>query len=40
MIGHWHSSPYGTATDVMVENRAGHRTLDASTPQLAEFYRF
>ena len=37
MIGHRHSSPYGAVTDVMVENRAGHRTLSASTPQLAEF---
>jgi hypothetical protein len=36
MIGHWHSSPYGAVTDVTVEDRAGHRTLDASTPQLAE----
>ena len=37
MIGHRHSSPYGAVTDMMVENRAGHRTLSASTPQLAEF---
>jgi hypothetical protein len=25
--------PYGAVTDLTVENRAGHRTLDASTPQ-------
>jgi hypothetical protein len=37
VIGHWHSSPYGVVTDVMVEDPAGHRTLYAPTPQLAEF---
>jgi hypothetical protein len=44
VIGHWHSSPYGVVTDVMVEDPAGHRTLCAPTPQLAESltaaYRF
>jgi hypothetical protein len=44
VIGHWHRSPYGVVTDVMVEDPAGHRTLYAPTPQLAEFltstYRF
>jgi hypothetical protein len=44
VIGHWHRSPYGVATDAMVEDPAGHRTLYAPTPQLAEFlsaaYRF
>jgi hypothetical protein len=44
VIGHWHTSPYGAMTDVMIENRAGHRILYAPIPQLAEFlagvYRF
>jgi hypothetical protein len=44
VIGHWHRSPYGVVTDAMVEDPAGHRTLYAPTPQLAEFlsaaYRF
>jgi hypothetical protein len=44
VIGHWPRSPYGVVTDVMVEDPAGHRTLYAPTPQLAEFltatYRF
>jgi hypothetical protein len=44
VIGHWPSSPYGVVTDAMVEDPAGHRTLYAPTPQLAEFlsaaYRF
>jgi hypothetical protein len=37
VIGHWRTSPYGAVTDVMVEDPAGHRTLYAPTPQLAEF---
>jgi hypothetical protein len=37
VIGHWRTSPYGAVTDVMVEDAAGHRTLYAPTPQLAEF---
>jgi hypothetical protein len=37
VIGHWPRSPYGVVTDVMVEDPAGHRTLYAPTPQLAEF---
>jgi hypothetical protein len=36
VIGHWHTSPYGAVTDAMVEDRAGHRTLYAPTPQLAD----
>jgi hypothetical protein len=44
VVGHWHSSPYGAVTDVMTEDPAGHRTLYAPTPQLAQFltaaYRF
>jgi hypothetical protein len=44
VVGHWPSSPYGPVTDVMAEDPAGHRTLYAPTPQLAEFlaaaYRF
>ncbi len=44
VIGHWPMSPYGVVTDAMVEDPAGHRTLYAPTPQLAEFlsatYRF
>jgi hypothetical protein len=44
VIGHWPRSPFGPVTDVMVEGPAGHRTLYASTPQLAAFlhaaYRF
>ena len=44
VVGHWPRSPYGVVTDVMVEDPAGHRTLYAPTPQLAEFltaaYRF
>ena len=37
VIGHWHTSPYGAVTDVMVEDPAGHRTLYAPTPQLGAF---
>jgi hypothetical protein len=37
VIGHWRTSPYGAVTDVMVEDPAGHCTLYAPTPQLAEF---
>jgi hypothetical protein len=37
VIGHWHTSPYGVVTDVMVEDPTGHRTLYAPTPQVAEF---
>jgi hypothetical protein len=37
VIGHWHRSPYGALTDVMVEDPAGHRTLYAPTSQLGEF---
>jgi hypothetical protein len=37
VIGHWRRSPHGAVTDVMVEDPAGHRTLYAPTPQLAEF---
>ena len=44
VVGHWHASPYGQVTDAMVEDPAGHRSLYAPTPQLAEFlgevYRF
>jgi hypothetical protein len=44
VVGHWPRSPYGVVTDVMVEDPAGHRTLYAPTPQLADFldaaYRF
>jgi hypothetical protein len=44
VVGHWHRSPYWVVTDAMVEDPAGHRTLYAPTPQLAEFlaaaYRF
>ena len=44
VIGHWPTSPYGAATDAMVEDPTGHRTLYAPTPELAEFlsaaYRF
>jgi hypothetical protein len=44
VIGHWPRSPYGVVTDAMVEDPAGHRTLYAPTPELAEFlaaaYRF
>jgi hypothetical protein len=44
VIGHWPTSPYGAVTDAMVEDPAGHRTLYAPTPELAEFlsaaYRF
>jgi hypothetical protein len=44
VIGHWRRSPYGVVIDAMVEEPAGHRTLYAPTPQLAEFlsaaYRF
>ena len=37
VIGHWPTSPYGVATDAMVEDPTGHRTLYAPTPQLAGF---
>jgi hypothetical protein len=37
VIGHWPTSPYGAVTDAMVEDPAGHRTLYAPTPELAEF---
>jgi hypothetical protein len=44
VVGHWPRSPYGVMTDTMVEDPAGHCTLYAPTPQLAEFltaaYRF
>jgi hypothetical protein len=44
VVGHWHRSPYGVVTDVMAEDPAGHRTLYAPTPEVAEFlvaaYRF
>lgn len=44
VVGHWPRSPFGVVTDVMAEDPAGHRTLYAPTPQLAEFldaaYRF
>jgi hypothetical protein len=44
VVGHWPRSPFGVATDAMVEDPTGHRTLYAPTPQLAEFlaavYRF
>jgi hypothetical protein len=44
VVGHWPRSPFGVVTDAMVEDPAGHRTLYAPTPQLAEFlaaaYRF
>jgi hypothetical protein len=39
VIGHWHTSPYGVVTDVMVEDPTGHRTLYAPTLQLAGFLR-
>jgi hypothetical protein len=44
VVGHWPRSPYGVVTDVMAEDPAGHRTLYAPTPEVAEFltaaYRF
>ncbi len=44
VVGHWPTSPYGHVTDLMVQDRAGHRTLYAPTPELARFldaaYRF
>jgi len=44
VVGHWPTSPYGHVTDVMVQDPAGHRTLYAPTPHLAQFldaaYRF
>jgi hypothetical protein len=37
VVGHWPRSPFGVVTDAMVQDPAGHRTLYAPTPQLAEF---
>jgi hypothetical protein len=37
VVGHWPSSPFGTFTDVMVEQPDGHRMLLAPTAQVAEF---
>jgi hypothetical protein len=37
VIGHWRMSHDGPVSDVVVEDPAGHRTLDAPTPELAEF---
>ncbi len=37
VVGHWPASPFGQVTDAMVEDPAGHRSLYAPTPQLAEF---
>ncbi|SHM69960.1 hypothetical protein [Cryptosporangium aurantiacum] len=44
VLGHWPASPFGPVSDVMVEDAAGHRTLLATSSELAEFvaatYRF
>jgi hypothetical protein len=37
VIGHWPTSPFGPFADVMVEDRAGHRTLLAPTQEIADF---
>jgi hypothetical protein len=44
VVGHWPRSPLGSFTDVMLEERDGHRVLLAPSEQIAEFvaetYRF
>jgi hypothetical protein len=37
VVGHWPSSPYGSFTDVMLEQPDGHRILLAPTQQVADF---
>jgi hypothetical protein len=37
VVGHWPGSPFGPVTDVMIEDRAGHRLLLAESEELARF---
>lgn len=37
VIGHWPQSPFGSFTDAMVANAAGHRVLIAPTDDIAEY---
>ncbi|GIE29362.1 hypothetical protein Ait01nite_024070 [Actinoplanes italicus] len=37
VVGHWPGSPFGPVTDVMIEDRAGHRLLFAESEELAQF---
>ncbi|HEY2195975.1 MAG TPA: hypothetical protein VGH76_27270 [Actinomycetospora sp.] len=37
VVGHWPTSPYGSFTDVMLEEADGHRVLLAPTQQVADF---
>jgi hypothetical protein len=37
VVGHWHTTPWGAFSDVMVETAAGHRVLLAPSEQVAEF---
>lgn len=37
VIGHWPQSPFGSFTDAMVADSAGHRVLIAPTPEIAEY---
>ncbi|TCK24823.1 hypothetical protein [Pseudonocardia endophytica] len=37
VVGHWLHSPLGPFTDVMTEDAAGHRTLLAPGPEIADY---
>ena len=37
VVGMWQRSPFGSFTDVMLEDSRGHRTLLAPTAEIAEF---
>ena len=37
VIGRWRRSPFGSFTDVMIEDATGHRGLIAPRPEVAEF---
>jgi hypothetical protein len=37
VVGHWRRSPFGPVSDLMTEDRTGHRTLYAPTAALAGF---
>lgn len=37
VVGHWHTTPYGSFSDVMVETAAGHRVLLAPSEEVASF---
>jgi len=37
VVGHWHSTPLGSFSDVMVETTAGHRVLLAPTEEAIDY---